>query len=51
MKFKWPPLLYLLSIFSAQLLPLLDFVTLGLLSNRSLEQCYFLNSDLTIFVD
>lgn len=51
MKFKWLPLLYLLSIFSAQLLPLLDFVTLGLLSNRSLEQCYFLNSDLTIFVD
>ena len=51
MKFKWPPPAIILSILSSQLLPLLDFVTLHLLSNRSLEQCYFLNSDLTIFVD
>ena len=51
MKFKWPPPAIILSILSSQLLPLLDFVTLHLLSTRSLEQCYFLNSDLTIFVD
>lgn len=49
MKFNWPTL-RLLSILSSQFF-LLDFVTLGLLSYVSLEQSYFLNSHLTIFVD